>query len=93
VSTMGRSQKQYTDEFKNTLVELYNSGKSLTDLSREYGIAKSTITVWINKSKPITVDNDKIITTEEYQKMLKKIAILEEENEILKKATAIFARK
>jgi transposase len=90
---MGRSQKQYTDEFKNTLVELYNSGKSLTDLSREYGIAKSTITVWINKSKPITVDNDKIITTEEYQKMLKKIAILEEENEILKKATAIFARK
>ncbi|MGK0465800.1 MAG: transposase, partial [Clostridium sp.] len=39
---MGRTQKQYTDEFKNTLVELYNSGKSLADLSREYGIAKST---------------------------------------------------
>jgi transposase len=90
---MGRTQKQYTDEFKNTLVELYNSGKSLADLSREYGIAKSTITVWINKLKPIAVDNDKIITTEDYQKMLKKIAILEEENEILKKATAIFARK
>jgi len=49
--------------------------------------------VWINKLKPIAVDNDKIITTEDYQKMLKKIAILEEENEILKKATAIFARK
>ena len=90
---MGRSKKQYTDEFKNTLVELYNSGKSLADLSCEYGIAKSTVTVWINKLKPIAVDKDKTITTAEYQKMLKKMAILEEENEILKKATAIFARK
>ena len=90
---MVRSKKQYTDEFKNTLVELYNSGKSLADLSREYGIAKSTVTVWINKLKPIAVDKDKTITTAEYQKMLKKMAILEEENEILKKATAIFARK
>jgi transposase len=90
---MGRSQKQYTDEFKNTLVELYNSGKSLADISREYGISKSTVTVWVNKSKPIAVDKDKTITTAEYQEMLKKMARLEEENEILKKATAIFARK
>jgi transposase len=90
---MKRIQKQYTDEFRNTLVELYNSGKSLADLSREYGISKSTVTVWINKSKPIVVDNGKNITTAEYQQMLKKIAKLEEENEILKKATAIFARK
>ena len=90
---MKRIQKQYTDEFRNTLEELYNSGKSLADLSREYGISKSTVTVLINKSKPIVVDNGKNITTAEYQQMLKKIAKLEEENEILKKATAIFARK
>lgn len=90
---MKRIQKHYTDEFRNTLVELYNSGKSLADLSSEYGISKSTITVWINKAKPIVVDKDKTITTAEYQQMLKKMARLEEENEILKKATAIFARK
>ena len=88
---MKRVQKQYTDEFKKTLVELYNSGKSLADLSREYDISKSTVTVWIKKSKPIVVYKDKTITTEEFQEMLKKIARLEEENEILKKATAIFA--
>ena len=50
---MTRIKKHYTNEFRNTLVDLYNSGKSLADLSREYGIAKSTVTVWINKSKPI----------------------------------------
>ena len=86
---MARTKKQYTDEFKTTLVELYNSGKSLADISREYSISKSTVTVWINKSKPIVVDNGKVITTAEYQKLLKKMARLEEENEILKKATAI----
>jgi transposase len=89
---MARINKHYTDEFKTTLVELYNSGKSLADISREYSIAKSTVTVWINKLKPIVVDNGKVITTAEYQKLLKKMAQLEEENEILKKATAIFAR-
>ncbi|HEY8804589.1 MAG TPA: IS3 family transposase [Clostridium sp.] len=82
---MTKIKKHYTDEFRNTLVELYNSGKSLADLSREYGIAKSTVTVWINKSKPIVVGKDKTITTAEYQQMLKKMARLEEENEILKK--------
>lgn len=90
---MKRVQKQYTDEFKKTLVELYNSGKSLADLSREYDISKSTVTVWIKKSKPIVVYKDKTISTEEFQEILKKIARLEEENEILKKATAIFARE
>lgn len=41
---MARGQKQYTEEFKKTIVELYNSGKSLAELSSEYGISKSTIT-------------------------------------------------
>jgi transposase len=86
---MARINKHYTDEFKTTLVELYNSGKSLADISREYSIAKSTVTVWINKLKPIVVNNGKVITTAEYEKLLKKMAQLEEENEILKKATAI----
>jgi len=89
---MARTKKQYTNEFKTTLVELYNSGKSLADISREYSIAKSTVSLWINKSKPIVMDNGKVITTAEYQGLLKKMARLEEEKEILKKATAIFAR-
>lgn len=93
MSTMGRTQKQYTNEFKNTLMELYNSGKSLAELSSEYGVPKSTITVWINKAKPVAVDKDKTITVADYQEMLKKMARLEEENEILKKATGIFAKR
>ena len=90
---MARGQKQYTEEFKNTIVELYNAGKSLAELSSEYALSKSTITGWIKKNKPIAVDKDTTITAADYKNLLKKMARLEEENEILKKAMGIFARK
>lgn len=90
---MARGQKQYTNDFKNTIVELYNAGKSLAELSSEYAVSKSTITGWINKNKPISVDKDTTITTADYQAMLKRNKQLEEEIEILKKAMGIFARK
>jgi len=90
---MPKGQKQYTDEYKNTIVELYNSGKTISELSSEYGISKSTISGWIKKAKPITIDKDTTVTNSDYQKMLKRMAQLEEENEILKKAMAIFTKK
>jgi transposase len=90
---MAKGQKRYTKEYKDTIIELYNTGKNLTDLSSEYGISKSTISGWLKKEKPVTVDKDTTITSAEYQVMLKKISRLEEENEIFKKAMAIFAKK
>lgn len=90
---MARGQKKYTEEFKNTIVDLYNSGKSLADLSSEYAVSKSTITGWVKKNKPVTVDKNTTITAAEYQAMIKKNKQLEEEIEILKKAMGIFARK
>lgn len=44
---MSKGNKRYSEEFKNTIIELYNSGKTLAELNSEYGIAKSTITVLI----------------------------------------------
>lgn len=86
-------KKQYTDEFKNTIVELYNSGKTITELSSEYAVAKSTINGWVKKKKPIVIDDNTTVTASDYNKLLKKMSQLEEENEILKKAMGIFARK
>ena len=85
--------KRYTEEYKNTIVELYNSGKTLAELNSEYGLPNSTILTWVKKAEPIVVDNNKTITQADYQAMLKKMARIEEENEILKKAMAIFAKK
>ncbi|WP_139905166.1 transposase [Clostridium thermarum] len=88
---MAKGQKYYRQEFRKTIVEPYNSGKSLGELSSEYGISKSTINGWIKNAKSTTADKDTTITSAEYQAMLKKMARLEEENKILKKAMAILA--
>ena len=90
---MPTCKKRYTEEFKNTIVELYNSGKSISDLSSEYAVSKSTISGWIKKNKPVVIDNTTTVTAAEYKKLLKRMAQIEEENEILKKAMGIFARK
>lgn len=44
---MTKGKKRYTKEFKDTIVERYNTGKSLGELSSEYGISKSTIADWV----------------------------------------------
>ena len=54
---------------------------------------RTPILTWVKKAEPIAVDNNKTITQADYQAMLKKMARIEEENEILKKAMAIFAKK
>ena len=90
---MAKNQRKYTDEFKNTIVELYNSGKSLAELSSKYGISKSTINGWIKNSIHVVIDEGEVVTMKEYKALKQEMARIKEENEILKKAMAIFAKK
>ncbi|EYE87097.1 hypothetical protein Q428_15370, partial [Fervidicella metallireducens AeB] len=68
-------------------------GKSLSELSSEYGISKSTINGWIKNSRPVVIDEGEVVTMKEYKALKQEMARLKEENEILKKAMAIFAKK
>lgn len=90
---MSKNGIRYSEEFKQQIVDLYNAGNSVNHLSREYGVSNVTIYKWIKELSPINVSEKEQITPKEYEKMKKRIAELEMENEILKKATAIFARK
>lgn len=90
---MAKGQKRYTEEFKETLVELVKSGKTLGELSSEYGISKSTINGWVKNCKPVAIDNDETISMKEFKTLKKEMAKIKEENEILKKAMAIFAKE
>ncbi|ENZ30338.1 hypothetical protein HMPREF1084_03723 [Clostridium butyricum 60E.3] len=75
------------------IADLYKSGMSLAELSSEYGIAKSTINGWIKDVKEIKVDENEVMTLKEVKALKKEMARIKEENEILKKAMAIFATK
>ncbi len=48
---MGRSERNYTEGYKSTNIELFNSGKTYSELSNEYGLPKTTIRQWVNNSE------------------------------------------
>lgn len=89
---MGKG-KRYDQEYKDMIVDLYKSGMTLAELSSEYGIAKSTINGWIKDVKEIQVDDNEVMTLKEVKAFKEEMARIKEENEILKKAMAIFATK
>lgn len=91
---MAHNGKRYSEEFKRQIIDLYLSGKSVAELAEEYGLVEQTIYKWKNLYVPsIEVDENQTISMKEYKDPQKKMRELEMENEILKKATAIFARK
>lgn len=89
---MARSSR-YDDEFKNMIVNLYRSGKSVTELISEYGISRAIVYRWVNLYSPIETSNGELTNNDEIRKLKKQLTEAMEENEILKKAVAIFREK
>ena len=85
-------RKAFTNEFKTMIVELVLSGEEVKDVASEYSLSESTIRTWVKKKAPIEVQGT-TTNLEEINRMRKENARLKEENEILKKAMAIFAKK
>ena len=86
----GKSTPKYTEEFKKTIVNLYQSGKTYSQISQEYGISQSPLANWIKKYSEVKMDDNTILTSKQIKELQKRNAQLEEENLILKKAIAIF---
>lgn len=91
---MAHNSKRYTEEFKRQIIDLYLAGKPIAQLAEEYGLIEQTIYKWKKLYAPsIEVNDEQSVSLKDYKELQKKIQQLEMENEILKKATAIFARK
>lgn len=91
---MAKNQKSYTPEFKQQIVDLYNAGgTSYPKLEREYGVSKATISGWVKQLSPIKISEEETVTLKEFRALQKEMQRLKIENEILKKATAIFAKE
>lgn len=84
---------RYSDDFKRMIVELHKSGKTITELSNEYGLSAPTIRNWTKHYKPFQLENEEIMTSNDVLQLRKEMARMKEENEILKKAMAIFAKE
>ncbi|UII55913.1 transposase [Cytobacillus spongiae] len=76
-------QKRYNQEFKQTIVELYRSGTSVSNLNREYGVSEVTIYNWVKALSPI--ENSGGLTPVEVAEIQKENLRLQQEVEIQKR--------
>lgn len=93
---MAGKTRNYTDEFKKQIVALKQNGKQTIELSNEYGIAKSTIVKWVNdytKSGSFKAKDNRSDEENELLRLRKENKRLLMENDILKQAALIMARK
>lgn len=79
--------RKFDKEFKKVAVSKYLDGQSVASISREIGVNENTIHKWKKEIIPQIGSGD-----EQTIKMKKRIIELEMENEILKKAAAIFIK-
>ena len=93
---MPRNQQSYTDEFREQIAKLVISGKPITHIVKEYGIAKSTIHTWTKRYKTSgsyrDSDNRSLEETE-LMRLRKENKQLRMEVDLLKQAALIMARR
>jgi transposase len=96
---MGKSRKTYETKFKENIVKLYEAGTPVKKLAIQYGCTEAIIYKWIdkygriNKKKNISSNEKNEFSKSDFEKLQKEIESLKEDNEILKKAMTIFAKK
>ena len=99
METMGngsRTRRSISDEYKTEEVELCrNSGKSIAQVARDLGIGETAVRRWVAQAE---IDNGRRpgLTTEEHAELValrKENRVLREERDLLRRATAFFAKE
>lgn len=91
------TKKRYDEDFKKQLVKIYNQGNhSYRSLSDEYNVAAPTIRTWVlryNNSNSFELKDNLSEEEKELIELRKKVKQLEMENDILKQAALLLAKK
>lgn len=93
---MSRKRRVFDEEFKKQMVQLYNNGKPRNELIKEYDLTPSVLASWIRKYNTTGLFKAKDNRTDEENELIKlrkENKRLMMENDILKQAALIMARK
>ncbi len=92
-----RARRQFTEEFRTGAVRLVlDEGKTVGAVARELDLTPSSLSKWVSQARADRSHGKTGLTTaerEELARLRKENRILQEEREILKKATAFFAKQ
>lgn len=92
---MKKEYAKHDEEFKKMIVNLCetNKDKTMSDIAREYGLTRTSITQWRKKYGTITTSTGETTSNDEILKLKKELQQVQLKNEILKKAVAIFSKE
>ncbi len=97
---MARHRRQFSPEFKLEAVRLAESGKPPGEVARELGIRADMLRKWRRQFASVASAREAFLGNgrptsqdEEIRQLRREVAQLKEERDILKKATAFFARE
>lgn len=92
---MKKEYAKHDEEFKKMIVNLCetNKDKTMSDIAREYCLTRTSITQWRKKYGTITTSTGETTSNDEILKLKKELQQVQLENEILKKAVAIFSKE
>lgn len=88
--------RKFTDEFKQQMVQLYNSGKPSSEIIKEYDLTPSSFHSWVkkyNKTGSFKAADNLTPEQKELNELRKQNKQLLMENDILKQAALIMGRK
>ena len=89
-------KQAYTTEFKELAVKRIKDGQSVSTVCKELGLSDQTLRNWIKTARAGRLNGagGRVVTAEEMElsRLRAENLRLKRENEILKKATAYFAR-
>jgi transposase len=93
LTKMIRKRRKYDEEFKKRAVRMsYSSERTITDVAKSLGISNALLYRWRKKYTPQGDQTRSSLQQEEVNSLHSRISELEEENYILKKASAFFAQ-
>jgi transposase len=93
---MPKSKPPYPEEFRREAVELVRQGRSIPDVAESLGMSAPSLRTWVRQEELDRRERDDGLTSverEELRELRRKVKRLEQEREILKRATALFARE
>lgn len=93
---MGKTRSPYPREFRDKMVALARSGRTPTELAKEFEPTAQTITNWIaqaDRDEGRRADGLTSAERDELRQVRRELRQVREERDILAKATAWFARE
>jgi transposase len=93
---MPKSKPPYPGSFRREAVELVRQGRGIPDVAESLGVSAQSLRNWVKQGQLDRRERDDGLTSaerEELRDLRRRVKRLEQERDILKRATALFARE